>query len=178
MKKDFLKVFVFIAILWAIHALQIVCAFNPAEIVVSQKNGVFSIFTGVFIHLNFFHLASNSSVLLVTLPLLLRFYKKDAFNLILLGLFIPSTFVYILDLNVLGISGLVYAIMWFIIFSGIAAKDSFKFFLSIGLALFYSKTLIGITPMAGHGISWQAHLGGFAVAVVLSLRNILKLKTN
>lgn len=172
MKKDFIKIFAFLLALWIIHILQVFCVFDTSAFSTSQKNGVFSIITGVFLHANFSHLVSNTSSLLITLSLLLRFYKKDSFSLIALGLFLPSVFVYILGQNVVGISGLVYALLWFLIFAGLSAKDSFKFLLSIVLAMFYAGSLIGITPMAGYGISWQAHLGGFLLAVAMAVRKM------
>lgn len=168
MKRDFIKIFLFLAILWVIHALQIVNAFDTNLFSTTPKNGIISIFTGVFLHANWLHIASNTASLVVSLPLLLKFYKDKSFLILSLGLIMPSVFVYFLGLNVIGISALCYALTWFIIFSGLKSKDSFKFLLSIVLAIFYADSLIGITPAAGLNISWQAHLGGFLTAIIVA----------
>lgn len=168
MRGDLLKIFLFLASLWLIHIFNIYGVFDACKFSTSQNNGVFSIFTGVFLHADFSHLASNTGTLIVSLPLLFRYYKKDAYSLLFLGSFFPSLIVFILGKNVIGISGLVFATIWFLIFAGLRSKSSFNFILSIGLGAFYAQSLIGITPFVGEHISWQSHLVGFFIGLIIA----------
>lgn len=154
--------------------LQVNGAINTADFVVDKHNGIISVFTGVFLHGSYNHIAGNTSALLFTMPLLLELYKKERRDIIFLGLFFPSLICYMLNLKVLGLSGLVFAIIWFLILAGFTSRNIIKLIIAFVLSIFYLKFLmLGITPGAGRGIAWQAHLGGFIVAIAVLLQKRL-----
>lgn len=170
-KSNFLKVFFFLLVLWIIFILQVNGSITTANFVVDKYNGIISIFTGVFLHGSYDHVAGNTSALLITMPLLLQFYKKESRSIIFLGMFFPSLVCYVLNLKVYGISGLVFSVMWFLVLAGFTSRNIIKLITAIILSIFYLKMLmIGITPGAGRGIAWQAHLGGFIVAISVLLQ--------
>ena len=82
----------------------------------------------------------------------------------------PSIVCYLVSSKpVLGISGLVYTLISFITLAGFLEKDRIKVFVSVLYLLYYSNALNGITPMAGPTISWQSHLTGYLLGVILVL---------
>lgn len=173
-KSNFLKVFFFILLLWVVFILQANGFINTVDFAIDKHNGIISVFTGVFLHGSYDHIAGNTSILLLTMPILLELYKKERRNIILLGLFFPSLICYMVNLKVLGISGLVFAVIWFLILAGFTSKNTIKLIIAFTLSIFYLKFLmVGITPGAGRGIAWQAHLGGFIVAIAVLLQKRL-----
>jgi len=173
-RKIFFITIGFIMILITIFLLGETDYFNKHDYFINKKNGLISIITGSFLHGNMKHLIGNIKVLLLTMPLLHYFYKKDFWQLTIIGIFIPATTIYYLELSVLGISGLTYCYVWFLIFSGIGSKDVYRFICSIFFIVFYGSSLIGVTPLVGVGISWQTHLIGMYVAFFYSIYRYLR----
>ena len=153
-----------------VHVGQIYGVIDTGSNVTRQENGIVSIITGTFLHANYSHLVSNLSVLLVVLPLLMALYKNYVTKLFFAGLIVPNSVCYLLGLSVVGISGFVYAVTWFVILAGLGSNDVVRYIVSIVLGLIFASTLIGITPMAGAFVAWQAHLAGFLLAFFLTIR--------
>lgn len=174
-KSHFLLVFLFLLFFWIIHMFQIQSIINTDLYVTSKDNSIISIFTGPFLHINLDHLISNTKILLVCLPVLVRFYKTHVFKVLFLGIIFPSLFCYFLGMRVIGISGLVFTALWFIIFAGFSSKNNIAFFISLIFTFHLSFTITGITPLVGPGIAWQAHLMGFIIAIILTVDyNLIK----
>ena len=173
-KKIFFITLSFIGSLWIIYLLDCMQVFNKLDYSISPKNGWWSILTGGFLHGNLPHLIGNTKGLLLSVPLVLYLYKNNFTSIMILGILIPATVVYCLGFNTVGISGLVYALIWFLIFSGIGSEDKIKFLVSMALIIFYGSTLTGITQYAGRGISYHGHLSGFAVGLICSIIGYFK----
>lgn len=168
-KNNFVQIFAFLVFLWLVFLLQVSGIINTADYVISKSNTIFSIITGVFLHGNYDHLVGNTRILLVVLPLLFWLYPKTKYRLIALGIVIPSAVCYIFGISALGISGLAFCLLWFLVFRGLRSNNLIKFAVGIILVMIYSSTLIGITPAAGLKIAWQAHLAGFLVGLDAAL---------
>jgi membrane associated rhomboid family serine protease len=111
----------------------------------------------------------NISLLVLSLPLLFSLYPKSKYIVLSLGTIIPSIFCYLIGKDIIGISGLVFTVIWFLILSGLQNQDNLKFLVAVLLSAFLGNTLISITPSAGFNIAWESHLVGFLVGFVLSL---------
>jgi membrane associated rhomboid family serine protease len=75
----------------------------------------------------------------------------------------------------LGISGLVYTVIWFPICRGLMSKDKHRFYAAIGMLLFYGSSLKGAFPLGELSkIAWQAHAAGMIVGFTLALWTRLK----
>lgn len=175
-KTIFYKTFSFIFILWILFLLQSIGFIDSKAFSLFQDNGVKSIFTGMFLHGDINHLVGNTKGLLICLPLLFYLHRKRSFEIILIGYFFPAIICYNLGLNVLGISGLVYTLLWFLIFSGLGSKDKERFIVSIILIFTYSTSLMGITPELGIRVCWQAHLAGFFVGSLYAFKKFFNKK--
>lgn len=168
-RSIFYKTFILLFIIWICFFLQQLEIIDSTKFSVYNKNDWYSIFTGVFLHANTSHIVGNTKALILSLPLLFYLYRKVSFEFILAGLFFPSYMCYAMGMNVIGISGLVFALVWFIIFAGIGSKDKDRFIASMIVGFFYANSLIGITPDAGYRIAWQAHLFGFVIAFIYAV---------
>lgn len=173
-RKIFYITLAFISMVWAIFFMGEADVFNKGTYIISERNGLLSIITGPFLHADLGHIVGNTKMLLLTMPLIQYFYKKDFYILTLLGIILPAITVYFAGLSVLGISGLTYTYVWFLILSGIGSKDKYRFICSIAFIVFYGGSLAGITPLAGFGVSWHTHLFGVVVALVYSVYRYLR----
>lgn len=173
-RSIFYKTFILLFIIWICFFLQKLEIIDSIKFSSYHKNNWYSIFTGVFLHANTSHIVGNVKGLILALPLLFYFYKKYSIEIIFSGLFFPSFLSYAIGMNIIGSSGLVFTLIWFLIFAGIGSKDKERFFTSIVLILFYSYSLMGVTPDAGYNIAWQTHLFGFIIGFIYALRRYWK----
>ncbi|KXK40871.1 MAG: rhomboid family intramembrane serine protease [Saprospiraceae bacterium] len=137
------------------------------------------IFTAPFIHASWGHLASNSIPMLVLTTILVIFYRKVAFHAffsvmvgsgLLVWLFArPSYHV--------GASGIVYGLISFIFWTGVFKKNKKSIILSAIILILYSGSVEGIFPNVQPNISWESHLFGALVGIVVAfvLKNVVEL---
>ncbi len=91
------------------------------------------------------------------------------------GWIIPSSLLYFVNglgtLGTIGISGLTFCLSYYIILKGFTyLKSDNKIPLLISVILMVYKgipLIIGITPLAGRGISWEAHLFGAILGLLI-----------
>lgn len=61
-----------------------------------------------------------------------------------------------------GVSGVIFGLVGFLIANGILRRGCLPVLIAIGILLLYGGALVGMLPqVAGSNISWQMHLGGF-----------------
>lgn len=162
-------------ILWALltivpFLLQEVGVIDMASHSTYKNNGILSIFTGVVLHESWDHMIGNLLGILLGLPFLIIFYRKSYLYVMTLGYLCPAIFMYMIGYNSIGISGLVYTIIWFVIISGITSSVKEKFYSGILVLVIYGPTLNEAVPPRGFSsIAWQSHLVGLLVAIALIL---------
>lgn len=129
-----------------------------------DKNGWWTIITGSFMHGTYSHLIGNLPLLMLGAVLVWNLYKKYFWLVVSGGILAPSFVSYSIGMNSVGISGLVFALLWFLIFRGLMSRDRLRFFVAIGLLVMYGYTLKGvIPPKVPSNINWIAHLAGLGV---------------
>jgi hypothetical protein len=69
----------------------------------------------------------------------------------------------------IGASGLIYALVSFIFFKGIFTKYYRLVALSFTVVILYGGSVWYMFPHVQEGISWEGHLAGFSVGLVLAL---------
>lgn len=139
------------------------------------------------LHGNLEHIGGNSIPIAALLFLLYQFYPKLADNVFFWGWLATGLIVWLLPpMNffgqepiytcIIGASGIVYVLAFFLFFSGIFRKDKKLLTISLVVALYYGSLLWGIFPEelfyklhAPSKISWQAHLSGAVVGISLAL---------
>ncbi len=68
-----------------------------------------------------------------------------------------------------GASGVIFGYLGFLLLSGIYSRSARGILMSIVTALLWGGLVLGIAPGQA-GISWQAHLGGFAGGIIAARR--------
>ena len=139
------------------------------------------------LHGNLEHIASNSVPIAALLFLLYQFYPKLANPIFFYGWIVTGLVVWLLPpMNffgqeatytcIIGASGIVYMLAFFLFFSGIFRKDKKLLTVSLLVALYYGSLIWGIFPEElfyrldePSRISWQAHLSGAVVGLSLAL---------
>lgn len=133
--------------------------------------GLKGIFFSPFLHGDIEHLANNSIALLILLPILRYFYKEQSFLVLFLGILFSGLGTWLLGRPNyhIGASGLIYALVSFIFFKGIFTKYYRLVALSFTVVILYGGSVWYMFPHVKEGISWEGHLAGFSVGLVLAL---------
>lgn len=171
---------VFVSLVWLVFIVNMSgllgANFSQLGILPREFVGLRGIFFSPFIHSSFSHLLSNTLPLLLLIWFLFYFYSKIAFSTFAYLWFLSGLFTWIIGRGTyhVGASGLVFALMFFLFFSGIFRKSIQLVAVSLIVAFIYGSTVWSIFPFAeliDASISWEGHLAGtisgFITAVVL-----------
>ncbi|CCG52544.1 Probable transmembrane protein of unknown function [Flavobacterium indicum GPTSA100-9 = DSM 17447] len=128
----------------------------------------------VFIHGDFKHLLNNTFPAFFLIMALRYFYRKQFWNVLLLGILFSGLGTWLLGRNSyhIGASGLIYCLVSFMFFKGIMTKYFRLVALSLTIVILYGGILWFMFPsehVAKEGISWEAHFAGFVVGVLFSI---------
>lgn len=149
-----------------LHALNLTFGLRPRS-----ADGLLDIVTFPLLHANLNHLLSNALPLivfgfLVFLSGVRVFLTAMAFSWLGSGL----TVWLIGDGGItVGASGLVFGLFAFLLVRGFFNHSWRQILLAVVLFMVYGSILLGVLPIMGSYISWQAHLGGAAGGVVAAL---------
>jgi membrane associated rhomboid family serine protease len=132
-------------------------------------DSLFTIFTAPIIHASWNHLISNSIPVLVLGTVLFVIYNKTGIFIWLLIHIFTGLMVWAFARNSyhVGASGMVYGVASFLFFSGLFRLDTVSMAISALVALLYGGMVWGVLPLES-GISWESHLFGGIVGVVLA----------
>ena len=135
--------------------------------------GLFGIFTFPFLHGDWNHVFSNGSSAIVLLTGLSVFHEKRSF-FILMTLYLGSgALLWIIGRhgsNHIGASGLIYAVAFFLFVASIREGNRNSMALSFFIILMYGSMIWGVMPyFVQANVSWEGHLSGAIVGVLLAL---------
>lgn len=171
--------FLVIAVIWVVHFWQLASAWDPAEygIIPWRSYGLRGIVTGPLVHGVksgdwWSHIASNTFPLLVLTWMLMYFYRRVAlqafFSIYVLTGVAVWLFAYRpISVSHIGASGVIYGLVAFIFWNGIFRRSLRSIILSLIVMLLYSGMFLGVLPDQ-EGISWESHLLGGVVGIVVS----------
>jgi len=127
------------------------------------------IITTVFLHANVEHLTSNMLPLSACLFGVFYFYRDIALKVTLSCHLLTGILIWIFARSAfhIGASGLVYALVFFILVSGFIRKSRRLLVLAFAVLVFQSGLIWGIFPQ-GNQISWESHLMGAIVGLLLA----------
>jgi membrane associated rhomboid family serine protease len=162
---------ILIGILWAIHLHQEIFSWDPGVYGIMSRRvwGLQGILTGPLVHGNWSHLISNSVPLFVLTAMATYFYKKVAVRAFWLIYFFTgcSVWLFARDVSHIGASGVVYGLVAFIFWNGIFRRSLRSIMLAGIVILLYSGMFAGVLPDQ-EGVSWESHLLGSIVGIVIS----------
>lgn len=173
-KRFYLSVFIpfiFVLLLWIIHLMSYLFDLDYSHLGVYplHMKGIPGIFLSPLIHGNFEHLISNSLPLLVLGTMLFYFYPKSALKVFVLLYFITGIWVWFGARPAfhIGSSGIVYGLASFIFTCGALLKNIRLMAVSLLVVFLYGSLIWGLFPIDWR-ISWESHLSGFVLGVVLA----------
>ena len=162
----------FVALIWVVKILERVLedSFVSFGIYPRELYGLKGILFSPLIHSDFSHLINNSIPLLILGACLFYFYRKLAFKVVLISWVTSGLYTWIsarIGYHI-GASGLVYSLFGFLLISGFLRKNNSLIGISFLVAFLYGSMVWGILPWE-KGISWEGHLWGFFIGVVLAV---------
>lgn len=169
---------VFVVLVWLAFIVDYAGLFqwdlSRLGILPGVAKGLIGILFSPFIHTSFSHLLSNTLPLLILIWFLFYFYSKIAFGAFV-SLWLSSGFLtWIIGRGSyhVGASGFVFALLFFLFFSGILRKYIPLVAVSLVVAFIYGSTvwsIFPITEMVDISISWEGHLSGAISGLIFAL---------
>jgi len=156
-------------LIWVVFLLSFVLELDLRRMGILPRDlyGIFGIITAPFIHANFSHLISNTFPLILLGWSIFFFYPKVSSRVFLAVYLLTGFLVWLLAREVyhIGASGLVYAFVSFLFFSGIFRKDNKSIAIALLVTFLYGGVVWGVLP-GQKGISWESHLFGAIAGLV------------
>ncbi len=149
-------------------------------------SGLVGVFFSPLLHGNIEHIIGNSIPIFALTFLLFQFYPKLAGRIFIMSWLLSGLLVWLLPpidvftgdyryVCIIGASGLVYALAFFLFFSGVFRKDKTLLVISLLVVLYYGSLIWGVFPEELFSkldepskISWQAHLAGAVIGIILA----------
>lgn len=158
-----------IALIWAIFLLDLVLPLEKLGLVPRSFFGLAGIVTMPFLHGNFAHLLSNTLPLIVLLGLMVVSRPRPWSTMILLTL-LSGVALWLFGRPALhiGASGLIYALMGFLIAAGALERRLVPAAVALLVGLTYGVSIIGGILPGQKGISWEGHLFGLLAGAALA----------
>lgn len=126
------------------------------------------IFTAPLVHGSIEHLLSNAMAMFVLSLLLVWFYKSIAWKVVLLVWPLTGLLMFLLAREQymhIGASGVVYAIAFFIITTGILLPHKTPRIIFLLVTLYYGSLIWGLFPI-DNKVSWDGHISGALAGIV------------
>ncbi|MEX1192804.1 MAG: rhomboid family intramembrane serine protease [Brumimicrobium sp.] len=139
----------------------------------STSEGIKGIFLMPLIHSqkDFSHIINNSIPTFIFLSALIYFYREIAIYVVLLVWVGAGFLLWYLAVNTnsyhIGMSGVIYGLFGFLFTSGLIRKYIPLQAITLFVAFVYGSMIWGIFPMEP-GISWEGHLLGLMVGVIVA----------
>ena len=153
--------------------------FSALGIMPRTLNGLIGILTSRFIHGNVQHLMANSIPFFLLLFMLILFYKKKAFGIVLLLWLTTGLLTWLIGRTAshIGASGVIYALASFLLFAGILSYKIKLLLPAILVIILYSSLIYGIFPNDTQ-VSWEAHLSGAVSGLLWAISYRKALRTS
>lgn len=157
--------------IWIVFWIEVRFDINLNEFGIKPRSikGLRGILFSPFIHGSIEHLYNNTIPLGTLTAAIFYFYNKDALKVLLFGVVLSGFFTWLIGRPSyhIGASGLIYVLVSFIFFKGILAKHYRLIALSLAIVFLYGSMIWYIFPIK-ESISWEGHLSGFLVGLLLA----------
>ncbi|PQJ30832.1 rhomboid family intramembrane serine protease [Nonlabens arenilitoris] len=167
-----LPALVFIILIWLVYTIEVKYHFNFTNLGIrpGKWSGLKGVIFSPFIHADLGHLWSNTLPSLVLVTALSYFYRSISFKVLCLGLIFSGLMTWIIGRPSyhIGASGLIYLLASFLFFKGVFTKHYRMLALSFVVTFFYGSMVWYVLPLKT-GISWEGHLSGGVVGIILAI---------
>lgn len=181
LKRALLVPLVFLAVIWFIFLLQTFSGFRPGVLGNLPRDlwGLTGILFSPLLHGSLDHIVSNSIPFMVMCTSIFYFYEKVAARGFIMMYFLSGIALWLLgnlffcgtefnrscSLPHIGASGVVYALLSFIFWTGVFRKSLQSIILALVVTVMYSGYFAGIGPNQEGNVSWEGHLFGALVGI-------------
>lgn len=146
--------------------------FHKAGIFPRKPESLSGIFGVIFVHADWNHLLNNMLSLFILTTALYYFYSPIATRILFLSWILSGLILWIIgrDNWHIGASGLIYALAFFLFTSGILRRHGPLIAISLIVVFLYGSMIWYIFPIEYEkSISWEGHLSGLIVGVLLAV---------
>ena len=146
--------------------------FHTAGIYPRRIENIWGVFTLIFVHASWSHLVNNVISFVLLSSFLYLFYKKIASKVMFISYVLSGVLLWLIgrDSWHIGASGLIYALAFFLFFSGIIRKYVPLIAISLIVAFVYGSMIWHIFPwQIQDPVSWEGHLAGGFTGFILSI---------
>jgi membrane associated rhomboid family serine protease len=162
MKKKINIVFFFIAMCWIVSIISWIASFDLNYLGIHPRHagGMVGILFSPFFHGSYSHLVVNTVPLFVLSIVLLFFYEKIAFLVIMIVWIVGGGLTWALARSGIhiGASGLIYGIAAFLISFGILKRNFTSIVISVIITTVYGGSMVASILPTGVAVSWEGHL--------------------
>ena len=172
-----LPAIVFVAIVWLVFAVSasdvLDFSFSRLGILPREPRGLIGILFSPLVHSSLSHILSNTLPLIILIWFLFYFYSKIAFKTFFYLWLLSGLFTWIIgrDSYHIGASGLIFAMAFFLFFSGIFRRYIPLVAVSMIVAFAYGSMTWSIFPLAeivDEQVSWEGHLSGAISGLIIA----------
>lgn len=145
--------------------------FHVAGIYPRRFENLGGIFTIVFIHADWSHLANNVLSFIILGSFLFYFYSKIAPSILLISYLLSGIILWAIGRENwhIGASGIIYSIAFFLFFSGLIRRHIPLIAISLVVAFLYGSMVWHIFPWQTQDpVSWEGHLAGGITGTLLA----------
>ena len=169
---------IFVVIVWLVFAVDVadvtLSSFSQLGILPRDITGLKGVLFSPLIHSSLSHILSNTLPLFILIWFLFYFYSKIAFKTFAYLWLLSGLFTWIIgrDSHHVGASGLIFALAFFLFFSGIFRRHIPLVAVSMIVAFAYGSMIWSIFPIAeivDERVSWEAHLSGAISGLIIAL---------
>jgi len=163
----------FVFAIWFVRGFELLynTNFNEYGIKSLDINRMSGIFSFPFIHADFNHLINNTYPIIILGGIISSVYKDISNRVFLFSYLLSGALLWFFgnpEENVIGASGIVYALASFVLISGFIKKQPRLSILSFLVIFIYGSIFWGMLPMPNK-ISWEGHLSGFIAGILIAI---------
>ena len=164
----------FVFMIWIVKGLEYILDINFSGfgIIPLDFNRIYGILSYPFIHSDLNHLLNNTYPILILGGIISEVYKKISIKVFIYSYIISGLLLWIFgprNVNIIGASGIVYALGSFILVSGFIRKQPRLMMLSFLVIFLNFFNLWGIIEIKHDNISQTAHLCGVIAGMIISV---------
>ncbi|APD05930.1 uncharacterized protein UJ101_00382 [Flavobacteriaceae bacterium UJ101] len=166
---------ILLIMIWGIKIFEIITQHSLANWGVLPRDfeGLRGVFFMPFIHGDITHAAHNSIPLFVLSAMLIYFYRKTSWFILVMGTLLTGLLTWLIANKAyhIGASGMVYMLASYIFFSGVFRKNIKLMAISLLVSFLYGSMVWGIFPFEfaiQERISWEGHLAGAIIGFLMA----------